>query len=1201
MTNQEIIDYIKRDYPTQMDVYYWSTFILPDGTFVIPENDNDDYLDDMYEHANIIDGVADNCFNGSFSQAEDWLEGNCVKCNATYPYIVYPSNITNKQYWAAEDYLETIIVHPEGFDGVGDYPEAQNMKLPVQIIIDHRDSNIYDLAVYSPQDITKIVKKGKTRGVLEGLQESMSNNYYSRLKVGDKIKFTDIAPYSMRNSTYVLDKAFAPAQSDWNGDGDVYTEVVGIFVLDKQGEHLGRFDSTPNKKLTLSRYDLDDYIKSGEVQIITNEPKELKADDKGSLIKNYIQQVNRYLDSLSYEKLLNMNEVEDIGPFSIVATNTKTIKWGVVGLLDIDYKDNNVYNSDWIESEEELRHKVQAAKNKIKSYLSRNNILSESFEDNIKMSSIVKRQKSKVLTEQATKILLGRKLNESKKHLQEGPGAGYTINTLGYIVSGDITKINSVKKDGKEYIVDADCDFTGKVNVFNASSYGYGTGDIKYLPIEITNIVAYIFDNGRVGEFWTTDGKDLINENNLDLDELAASVCEFLETGSQAFVFGGGWSHVTYDGQLTNPKDYIDSDSYPLVGLRITSQLVNQDDIKKIDRIVSGDNYFVYYEVADYDDEYITDFDNEEDAIDYAEQHLSQVRYVYKTEEEENFQGDIDIIDRVLVWENDELQESLNKKFKKGLNEGPGAGYTISSNRYALQGDVGMVSVKKNDTHYIITATCDFVGTVKEFSAESYYSGTGEQTNLPIKLEQFEVSLPLDYEDIISELANNEEELTSKNINKAALAELVQDTLYSASCEFVYGGGWSHSTYDGQLTTKDRIDFDLDYFDGVRAPIYLNNQEDIDKVDRMTQGYGYETVYSVIDDDYDVVDSFDNEEDAIKFAKDNNYAEVRAEYQTIRWNGDIDSELAEVVWKNDSIEESLKKLVRKRLNEKYTVLAYDKDGDVYDELDQSNDLDDMIDTAKSYLKPLRKDKLVTSSGQPYDWIEVVDDRYRVYWASYDDVDTLVESKTGEINEGILPALAIGALVLGADTFLYSTINGGEHGSYILDASEKLVKKIKDGTLKFIKDNRIDRQLNRIGKLGYKPFYNYNTDEFSIGYDKKSKDFDITIPRSDINKWIREQESNSRFLKHYNTDSKGRMIRTKPFTKTSNDDDNEQIDESVAGSIAVGAGLLGAGGLITAGAMKLDKKIQKHMEDKENKYINKVLQRQKKKGRDLTIF
>ena len=185
MTNQEIIDYIKRDYPTQTDVYYWSTFILPDGTFVIPENDDDDYLDDMYEHANIIDGVADNCFEGSFSRAESWLEDNCVKCNATYPYIVYPFNKTNKQFWSAEDYLETIIVHPEGFEGVGDYPEAKDMKLPVQIIIDHRDSNIYDLSVHSPQEITKIVKKGRTRGMLESMQDN--KKYFTIVgKDGDK-------------------------------------------------------------------------------------------------------------------------------------------------------------------------------------------------------------------------------------------------------------------------------------------------------------------------------------------------------------------------------------------------------------------------------------------------------------------------------------------------------------------------------------------------------------------------------------------------------------------------------------------------------------------------------------------------------------------------------------------------------------------------------------------------------------------------------------------------------------------------------------------------------------------------------------------------------------------------------------------------------------------------------------------------------
>ena len=109
MTNQEIIDYIKRDYPTQMDAYIWSTFILPDGTFVVPENDDDAYLDDMYEHANIIGGVADNCFDGDWFQAEQWLEQNCVKGNANYPYLHFPKNPTNKYIVFLNNFLTSFL------------------------------------------------------------------------------------------------------------------------------------------------------------------------------------------------------------------------------------------------------------------------------------------------------------------------------------------------------------------------------------------------------------------------------------------------------------------------------------------------------------------------------------------------------------------------------------------------------------------------------------------------------------------------------------------------------------------------------------------------------------------------------------------------------------------------------------------------------------------------------------------------------------------------------------------------------------------------------------------------------------------------------------------------------------------------------------------------------------------------------------
>mgnify|MGYP003301512648 CR=1 FL=1 len=71
MTNEQIIQYIKENYKLYNDTYFWSSFVLPTGEFVAPEND--DY-DDYGEHANIIAGVAENCFNDNWYKAEEWLE-----------------------------------------------------------------------------------------------------------------------------------------------------------------------------------------------------------------------------------------------------------------------------------------------------------------------------------------------------------------------------------------------------------------------------------------------------------------------------------------------------------------------------------------------------------------------------------------------------------------------------------------------------------------------------------------------------------------------------------------------------------------------------------------------------------------------------------------------------------------------------------------------------------------------------------------------------------------------------------------------------------------------------------------------------------------------------------------------------------------------------------------------------------------------
>ena len=362
MTNQEIIDYIKRDYPTQKDVYLWSTFILPDGTFVLPENDNDDYLNDMYEHANIIGGVADNCFDGKWFQAEQWLEQNCVKGNANYPYLHFPENPTNKQYWAAEDYMNGV---QGGFDLNFDIFDAmdgvQDMGCPFYVSLYGKDGRAYDLDIYKSSEIIDRIKKAKVSGVLE---ESVENNMI-------KIKFTDYAEPYMRGAIYEMESDFAPHERDWNNDGEVYTDLLAVFKLVDREGNIDRFGPKPPNKLPLTKGAYDDLLRSGQIQVIGSEVQQ----------KDYKKMAIDYLNNLTMESLLKENTLEDFGPYSISAGYTKTIKWGTVGLFDVEYKDRTVYISDWIESEEELKYKVDKAITKI-------NTLKESLERVMKFTVV---------------------------------------------------------------------------------------------------------------------------------------------------------------------------------------------------------------------------------------------------------------------------------------------------------------------------------------------------------------------------------------------------------------------------------------------------------------------------------------------------------------------------------------------------------------------------------------------------------------------------------------------------------------------------------------------------------------------------------------------------------------------------------------------------------------------------------------------
>jgi hypothetical protein len=97
--------------------------------------------------------------------------------------------------------------------------------------------------------------------------------------------------------------------------------------------------------------------------------------------------------------------------------------------------------------------------------------------------------------------------------------------------------------------------------------------------------------------------------------------------------------------------------------------------------------------------------------------------------------------------------------------------------------------------------------------------------------------------------------------------------------------------------------------------------------------------------------------------------------------------IAKDIFNQDTKEESFK--------ESYTVVAYDKDNDVYNDLDKFDDLDRAIEDAKFYYERLTNPKFLEGE-EPIDWIEVEDANGKVVWASYDNNNNIKEDFSDEI-------------------------------------------------------------------------------------------------------------------------------------------------------------------------------------------------------------
>ena len=227
------------------------------------------------------------------------------------------------------------------------------------------------------------------------------------------------------------------------------------------------------------------------------------------------------------------------------------------------------------------------------------------------------------------------------------------------------------------------------------------------------------------------------------------------------------------------------------------------------------------------------------------------------------------------------------------LNEGPGAGYTIKGK--IENANVINIKIDSNETENGITyiVTGDIVADLEDVSCESYYYG-GRIPLTPIKIEKL----------IFTE--DKGEELETPPTDND-----VEELLNSIDIKTIVGGGWSHSSFDGELSCEDQ-DIDWLVYTTPYTPdlidIKFTDPKAIDAIDKYATGENFDTEYSVLDENQYEDEYFDDLDDAIEYAKENSLPYVAETHWGWEYLGDDEynttdrMDSSEIVWKNDELE-----------------------------------------------------------------------------------------------------------------------------------------------------------------------------------------------------------------------------------------------------------------------------------------------------------
>ena len=261
------------------------------------------------------------------------------------------------------------------------------------------------------------------------------------------------------------------------------------------------------------------------------------------------------------------------------------------------------------------------------------------------------------------------------------------------------------------------------------------------------------------------------------------------------------------------------------------------------------------------------------------------------------------VVDNIEAYENPvQFPQSKKTEAKTKKTEGAGAGYHINGiiNVNNIN-TLNVVSQDEPDKYGDVTATidCDIDVTLTEMSASSYYYGNDINVDVPAKVTGLTV--------VISE----DDKQNDIGVDESSIKELLDGTKFKT----LIGGGWTHTTFTGDMQLQDSEITDSEYYYSYFTAIDIQIlDENMTKyIDSVVLGENFYTEFLVYDRDGDIIsDEFTAEEadysavdkaqdDAIEFAKANKG--VRVVKQTYRElaDGDLDNYdiEPEVVWERD--------------------------------------------------------------------------------------------------------------------------------------------------------------------------------------------------------------------------------------------------------------------------------------------------------------